>query len=271
MKEVNVVMEKLFTSAKEALSEPVTQQELDNLSQVQSNTYKDIVVLDVDEVIVNITPKWVYKIYQHKEDFTEFFDLSQPYDPSKEQDALRVLYRNNYYLDHWLLKDEIDPATIHRPTYEKVVEKMIDLYNVDNFYDDLKPTPLVNGLLSALSKKKQILSKIIIISKVAGEHSEASKTRFLKETFSSYMDKVDIYYVDKKEKKSDVLKALPKDEKERIAAVYEDYNNNIVDLLTNGDLRTVQIFSPSFRYNLPNTKYLNLLKEYDCQLHRYSY
>lgn len=259
----------LITSQKDLLSQPANKQEIEDMNTFYSNTNKKILVSDVDEIIVNITPKWVQRIYDEREYFDNFFNLDDEYDPIKHY--LKVLYRPDYYINNWLLKPELKERMTRQHKIQ-LIKDMISVYDTNDFYDDLEPTSLGVTLSNILNyKAKDLVDKLIIISKSSGDASSESKIRFLKKLFAGNNDKVDIYIIDNTEKKSDVLKILKKDELNNVAAVYEDEPSNIADMIMNGGLKNTQIYMPSFNYNRPNKKFYDLLEKANCQLIRFDY
>lgn len=245
----------------DSLSDEQQKQVIDQLSQFYSNPSKDVIIADVDEILVNITPKWVYRIYQNKDYFGKFMKLDKNYDPYDS--IMKVLYRPKYYLNAWLQKPGVDPET---EAYQDMVEKMIDLYDDDSFYDDLNPTLIGEALQSALVSGK--LRKLYIVSKVT-PNSQDSKTRFLKRTFTGNMDKVSIWYLDNADNKSDAVQNF--NDLDKVTAYFEDLNSNVADVLQNTALNTVKIYSPNFTYNIPSKKYYDLIAKNNSELIRYQY
>ncbi len=259
----------LITNQKDLLSSPVTDKEIHDMNTFYSNTDKRILVADVDEIIVNITPKWVKRIYEHRDYFDQVFNLDEKY--VYEDQYLKVLYRPDYFINNWLLKPELR-SSITRKQKINIIKHMNEIYDTEDFYDDLEPTSLGMTLANILNyNAKDLVDKLVIISKVVGDKSADSKVRFLKELFTGNNNKVDIYLVDNNEKKSDALKVLKEKELNSIASVYEDEPSNIADLVMNGNLNNTQIYMPSFNYNRPNKKFYDLLENNGCQLIRFDY
>lgn len=231
-----------------------------SVEEFMSNTNKTHIVCDVDEILVDISPKWTYLIYQNKEYFGEYMNLDPNFDLDKHY--LNILYRPTFYLNHWLMKPEHQVDT---PEMQDVLTKMLDLYDNDTFYDNLKATKLGSSI--ALAAKSKLISKISVISRVTGNNKE-SKVRFIQNLFRGSMHKVEIYLVSETEKKSDVFSSLGND----IASLYEDELNNIKDILSNSDnARDLQIFMPSFQYNALDQEVIDLAKNKGCSMHRFDY
>jgi hypothetical protein len=173
--------------------------------------------------------------------FNEYLRLSEDFDITKHE--ISVLSRPDFYLDRWLIRKEV----FDNHTEEEVANmqsKMMDLYNLDEYYyDDLQPTSLAKGI--AFTLKQPILKKVTVVSRVTSRNTE-SKERFIKRLFSGSMNKVDIYYVEKGEKKSDVISNLGMN----INAIYEDEVSNINDIIKNcNNFTNGQILIPSYGYN----------------------
>ena len=211
-------------------------------NNVQKNN-KSWVVADCDEVLVRISPKWVHLMHEKEnfDYFNNFFRLSKDFDIEKS--APVILSRPEFYIDKWLMrKDILENHTIEEIAQAK--KRMMDLYNVPDYYDNLKPTSLGKSLSFAV--KNPILERLVIVTRTTPE-SLATKERFLKELFRGSMNKVDIYYVETNEKKSDVIRNLGN----KISSIYEDEISNIEDIVTNcNNLEYCQLFIPSYGYNV---------------------
>lgn len=211
---------------------------------------KKHIVADCDEVLVRISPKWVYLMHspENFEYFNRFFRLNEGFDLKKH--ASIVLNRPQFYLNKWLLRKDI----LEKNTIEEInecVDRMMSLYDSSDFYDSLVPTALGKSL--ALAIKQPRLERLSIVTRVTSENVD-SKEKFLKTLFQGSMSKVDIYYIEADEKKSDVISILGDD----IAAVYEDEVNNIDDIINNcNNIGQSTIFVPSYGYNvnIPQSTY----------------
>jgi len=263
----------VYTTAHEATkNKNLTSAEVKQLNSFYSNPTKKTLICDVDEILVNITPKWVSEMVKHRDELGKYFDLDEDFD--YQRDYAKVLYRPYYMLDHWLLKQDVDQDKVYVPDFNKYIQKMMDLYDTADFYDDLPPTKLALGLaqtLGSTANGKPLVDKLIIISRSSGTKSENSKTRFIQELFAGNMDKVDTYYITGKEQKSDVTLSLNKDELNQIAAVFEDENKNVVDYLQRGKINSTKIYMPSLNYNRPNLEFKNIVKASKSELVRYMY
>ena len=98
-----------------------------------------VLAVDCDDVLVNITDKWVRKLLDHP--------IISTYFKVKHHDEMRLsnsaLTRSNYSLLEWLEITDKEHASI-----------AYDLYFKDpTFYDDLNPTPFAESLTSAALDK----------------------------------------------------------------------------------------------------------------------
>lgn len=267
LEQAKMIEQSLIRSEKEALSKPLNKEEINTINNFYSNRSKKIIITDVDEILVNIAPKWVKLTYDHKDEFKGFFKFKKDFDVKKNN--AQILYRPYYRLDRWML-DERNLNKLPLSEAQKYLDKFLDLYNQPDFYDDLVPTRLGSALASALTVNK-LLDKIIVISRVTTDVSADSKTRFLKRLFRGYMHKVEILYVGEKESKADAIKTIPADQLRQVAALYEDENRNVAEMLGETDLNTIQVYMPNFNYNKPSLEFENLIKENNSELKRFDY
>src|SRR5699024_6559575 len=132
---------------------------------------------------------------------------------------------------------------------ESEVQEMLEKLNNEvifhpNLYDMLKPTQIANSI--AQMTRTSMVDKVSVVTRTSDNNLE-SKERFLKKLFKGSMKKVDIYYVEPDEKKSDVVSMLGED----IAIIYEDEIKNIEDIVyTCDNVKDLQIMIPSFGYNV---------------------
>ena len=218
--------------------------ELNLGNQFTYNTDKNEIIVDMDGVLCHIDTKWVGKMHEpaNFDYFNKFLRLSKDFDPRLHD--VTVFSRPDFYLDKWLVrKDIFDKFSDSEVT--EMRERMMSLYNDDDtFYDNLFPTDL--GKAIAFTLKQPILKKVTVVSRVTSNNT-ASKERFIKKLFTGSMNKVDIYFVEKNEKKSDVINNL---NGSKINAYYEDEISNVDDVIRNcKDFKDSQLFIPSYGYN----------------------
>ncbi|QXN67878.1 hypothetical protein FPHOBKDP_00124 [Listeria phage LPJP1] len=236
---------------------------MENLNiDMNDPTKKKHIVVDCDEVLCNISPKWTYLIHQEKDYFGKYMNLIDNFDIDLHYNM--VLSRNKFYLNQWLIKDE-SYTNYSEDEMDEVLRRMMMLYETEDYYDNLKPNPIVESL--ALSIRQPILDRISIVTRTNAKNLK-SKERFLKNCFQGVMNKVDIYFVENDENKSDIIKDLG----DGIAAIYEDEVKNIVDILDNcNNLDKSLIYVPSYGYNNANLDLYTKAEEKGTQLRYYSY
>lgn len=239
----------------------INQEAVDELSTFYSNPDKNIMIADMDEILVNISPKWVGLMYKEKDYFSKYFNLDDDYIAAR--DYLRVLYRPVFYLDGWLTKKDVDKNT---EEYHQAINHFMDIYDNDTFYDDLGETILADSLRTALSSNR--LNKLYIVSRCTPNNID-SKKRFISRIYEGQLNKISFWNVDSNDQKSDVIKNF--NDLDKVAALYEDENKNIADILTNTPLNTIKVYSPDFGYNHPNQKLKDIISENDSTLTRYEY
>lgn len=209
-----------------------------NYTEEEMNTGH--VVADCDEVLVNISPKIIKLMHDDFDYYNQFFRLSKDFDLNTHTDV--ILNRPEYYIDQWLVRKDV----YEKFTEDEVNEARMRLQNEiifkEDLYDDLLPTNLGRSLSYTVSTP--LMKKLTIVTKTSDNNLE-SKERFLKNLFRGSMDKVDIYYLESDENKSDVIKTLG-----YVTRVYEDELSNVEDIVMNCDnVRQNSIDIPSLGYN----------------------
>jgi hypothetical protein len=190
-------------------------------------------VLDVDEVLVNVTPAWVAKAKAHP-DLGNLPTLAA-LPPGGSALASVVFARPVYFLLDWLKI----PAHL-RGVFDS-------LYRDDGeFYDDLPPTPFASGV-AALLKFPGAVGACHIISHVMGDGDavNASKMRWLDRHIDSRDGRVSIHLLELGTKKSDVMLRHCK-EPDSFA---DDSMLNVLDVMATKGLNPRQILIPRMGYN----------------------
>lgn len=199
-----------------------------------NNKYNGL--FDCDEVIVDITEKWMKLIYNVHE-------LKQYFTPEiiKVMDNGLVNLREEYFIAKWLkVTDKTHLETLHN-VYDKC----------NTFYDDLDVTPF----FKSFEKTAKVFNRIDVLTKVTSneinnETSLRSKLNFLVRAFDiikmSNPDlKVFIHRVPLHEKKSDFINKLDL----RFNMYAEDLHFNVDDVLLNTDKHNYEILMPLTGYN----------------------
>jgi len=214
--------------------------------EVLFGTDKKHIVVDCDEVLVNISPMILALIHDKKSGnfdyYNKYFRLAEDFDIDLHEE--RILSRPVFRVDEWLVRPDI-----YDNFEESEVQEMLEKLNNEvifhpNLYDMLKPTQIANSI--AQMTRTSMVDKVSVVTRTSDNNLE-SKERFLKKLFKGSMKKVDIYYVEPDEKKSDVVSMLGED----IAIIYEDEIKNIEDIVyTCDNVKDLQIMIPSFGYNV---------------------
>lgn len=218
------------------------------------NIEKMNIICDVDEIIVNQTPKWCKKIFEYSKTDKEFANeikvCKELLDPNI------VLARDKYYLNEWLKNDNLESIS------QENFKKMMDLCFEDkNFYDDLVPTKMglaLNGLCNT-----DRVEKIYFITKNAKNGNWDSKLRFLERYF--FVDgKTEIIRVPLNKSKSEYINKYVKD-KDRVNVLLDDEPNNIKDILANSlsNNTLVVLFPIHCGYSLARNTTVEELEEYE--------
>ena len=230
-------------------------------------TNKRNIVVDCDEVLVRISHKWVHLMHvkENFDYFSQLFRLSKDF--SLGRDYEKVLQRPEYYLDKWLIRNDV--LNNHSlEDFNEARRELVKLYtDSEDYYGDLPPTNFANSL--SIIGRNSAVDKITIVSKVhkGNEDLDNSKIAFIKNLFNGMNHKVDIYLVDiDGEKKSDVINQL-----DNVGLVYEDELENIKDIITNSEgLSDMDIMIPSYGYNGGlEQKYYNLAAERNINIKYY--
>lgn len=206
-----------------------------------------IIVSDFDDVLTYIAPKWFKKIMENKEYFKKFLNLPENFSPNQ---ANNILYRNEFYLDRFLLKK----LPFDEKELEECFKKLNDIYIEDpNFYDDLLPSAIARSLSITLGQS--MVKKLYIVTRSV-ESNFDSKQALIQRMFASNMNKVEVVFIDKNEKKSDFIKTLS-----RVDLLIDDELKNIYDILENCEnVRNADIYIPSMGYNKPTKKLRELVE-----------
>lgn len=95
---------------------------------------RPVVAVDMDEVLVYISPEWYERMWAERGRLSEWFKLDEKLTPEQ------VLARDIYYLDVWLSRDPGGPPPEGRKAF-------MDLYSKHGgFYENLEPTPMCAGV-----------------------------------------------------------------------------------------------------------------------------
>lgn len=215
-------------------------------------------VVDCDEILYNISPKWCKLIYENKEIFKKYFRidvLERAINEGENFDDI-ILSRDKFYLNEWLKKDDIEKLP------EEIFKKFMELYDTEDYYDDLKPTAMGIGI-GRLSYSPQV-KKVYVLTRHMHESNRESKLRAIRGLFPSH--KLEIRTIGAGEKKSDVIKDVDVSN----GFIFDDEISNIKDYLKNAENVThCNICLPILGYNQPDDEIIKLLEEREVCLLTY--
>ena len=202
------------------------------MNSILSGNKKIHVLTDMDEVLVNISPKWIMNVYNHPQLDGKFNrekvdSLLDYYDDFIEA----LLLRDEYYIEKWLEIEDESAKALCRNIYEQ-----------DNtFYDDLGATHLANELRFALARGAITLT---VISHCVNEQSAASKKKKKKKFFDGLT--VEFICVPLNEKKSDEVIAR----KLNYQVFIDDMVKNAEDIMTLTGAPDKNFMVPYLGYNM---------------------
>lgn len=208
------------------------------------------VVIDCDEVLFEISPKWAKKLIPLKNELSNYLDietLEKEYLKGEEHFRDFVLCRREFHLNKWLAKKDIKEASINE------MLAFLSVYD-ENFYDDLKITNM--GRQIATTSMTNLINRIYIITRTSNVNIE-SKRRAISKYFTN--PKTEIIYVGENEKKSDYINKIDMTK----GIILEDEMENIIDILDNcKTLDQTTFYIPEYGYNDPGLeKYKDVIQK----------
>lgn len=227
------------------------------MENLESRILDANLVVDCDEILYNISPKWCKKMYEMKDIFEPYMrmDILQRAIEEGEDFENAILSRDKFYLNQWLKKEDVEIP-------DDINQKFMDIYNQPDFYDDLKPTAMAIGI-SRLSYCPNV-KKVYIITRHGHNGSKDSKLRAVKGLFPS--NKLEIRFVGTGEKKSDAIKDIDLTN----GFIFEDEMSNVKDYLVNGkNVTHCNICVPILGYNMPDEQIIKLFEEREVCLLTY--
>lgn len=218
-----------------------------------TNKEDNILVSDIDETIVNISPKAYRTLVEKRDIFEEFLDFSTIYTPDQ------VLQRDTFGLDVWLLKDK------KKPLPEELQKKFYEIFDDENFYDDLNLT-LFGESLKDFSKLSN-MKAIYLVSHCVGEKQINSKLKLLKRVYSNFIDEGKIFFqpLDMSIKKSDFMKEI------EWTSFADDHLGVIEDVITNSISFGKELLIPRLGYNSETEKFMRMCDSLNIHYHYFTY
>jgi len=198
--------------------------ELYDVDKIISNG-KKLIISDLDECLVNITPKWIL--------IGKELGIFSPEITSED-----IFNRKHYYIS-----DFIDWERIKGHIKDKSIKNKDDLakiiYNQKGFYDDLAPTKLGIALSRFLDNK---LIDLVIISHHSCEKSRDSKIDFIKKYFPSCQ----YYIINTNQRKSWIVNGQKLND---YTTFIDDSLINIYDMIVNSNSVGKEFIIPKYGYN----------------------
>ena len=206
-------------------------------------------IVDCDEILVNISPLWVKKLYALKAELNEYIDLDQFDKFIDNFDELNeyVIRRPVFYLTDWLKRKEIKELP------KDIVDKIMGVYTEDkDFYYDL---PL-NKMAVSLNKfsRHPSVKKVYVVTRCSSTINFKGKEELIKTLFP--MTKLEIITLKIGEKKSDFIKHIDI----KNGFIFEDELSNIMDYLNSGVCHC-NFYIPKLGYNYPTKDLMALASE----------
>lgn len=207
-------------------------------------------IIDCDEILVNISPKWVKLILEKKDEFEDYFDFAEIEKVKHDHYELTklVLNRNAFYLTDWLKRRDVEVLPTH------IVNRFMELYHSEDFYHDLPLTKMAVAL-GKLSYHPSIL-KVYVVTRVTDNISNLkSKDALIQSLFPH--SKLEIIKVPPKAKKSDYIKNIDI----KNGFIFDDENGNLMDYLVNAKVSECNFYVPRLGYNRPSIEMLRIAEE----------
>lgn len=209
-------------------------------------------IVDCDEILVNISPKWVRGIVEKRDIFEPYLDLTEV-----DKALLRgeipfknlVMNRPEYYLNKWLKRPDVDEMP------EEIFEEFMKIHHTKGFYEDLNLTKM-GVAIGQLTNHPSVI-KTYVVSKIgrgAVETCLDSKTRLIQSIIPN--QKLEIIYVPAEEKKSDYIVSIDI----KNGFIFDDENRNLLDYLESG-VSECNFYIPRLGYNRPPMRLLEMADE----------
>jgi len=176
-------------------------------------------------------------IHDEKEFFDKYFNLIEGFD--FETHYLDVLKRKEFYLNKWLMKNDLN---LSADELNHVTEKFMSLYDNDYFYEECEPTQMAEGIVKL--SLQSFVKKIHIVTRTT-PNTHKSKKRFLDSYFSN--PRFNTVFIEPGEKKSEFIKTL-----DDVDMFVDDELSNIHDFLDNTKHKNTDIYVPLTGYNEPD-------------------
>lgn len=209
---------------------------------------KKVLVADFDDTLALSAIKHYQLILdsKHIDKYKQYMDL-QPM-------SNRFFYnRSNYYTIQWLKKPEVEKI----PT--EISEEIIDLFNLPNFYDDVKPTKF--GMAVKEYLKEDFCEKVYVVSHCLSKTAINAKMAWLDRYYGSKaIDKIEFIATGSTEKS---IPLIERGIKWDIFA--DDRLECCIDVVLYAEGFGNEILIPEFGYNKPTERFTNLVEKFNLQ------
>jgi hypothetical protein len=196
-------------------------------------------VFDMDEVLVDISPTQYNDIRMNWIRFSPWFkDLGS-------KTPKEVMGRPVFYMDEWLMKDEINSSPSEKKKATAVVREMFfRAFFSKDIYSRLKPTKFAEKtIMNKTFMEHKRVNRVYILTRCTGPEMVEYKNKFVKKWFNH--PKVEMITVKLDEKKSEVLKRHGVNWN----LFVDDEIKNIIDFSENFDLKGKEFLIPKTGYN----------------------
>lgn len=212
------------------------------------------VVLDVDEVLTNISPIWVALMCKEYDYFSKYLNIPRNFHFDK--DYYKVMLRPYFLLEKSYGNDYLN--SLPKDEFDKFVTKQLDVINCDSFYTKLcEPTKLFKSIKTLM--ESTYFNKVYFVTRCLSDNKKG-KVEFLERFLGKdNIRKSELHLLDLHEKKSDYINSLT-----NVDVIYDDELTNVIDIMKNCPMnmeRGTDIMIPLHGYNIPYDEIFDLSDE----------
>lgn len=211
-----------------------------------------VIVSDMDETLVNITPKWIKLIAENIDAYSDV--MIKPSDKALElliKYPESILLRDKYPLtDFFRMREDLVDV---EQSKKELNDRFLELLSDEDFYLDIPLNPFGVGSAMAIATKDKV-DKFIILTHSPNDIMDKAKVKFVEKHFND--PKVELVPLRFNEKKSDYLNSI------EFGTFADDSFSVIMDVLENDKESGHEIIVPNFIYNLkPTIEHFDKIKE----------
>lgn len=198
-----------------------------NVSELSGNF-----IIDMDEVLVNLSPPQYNAIRANWRKYNRFFkDFGL-------LTAKEVLSRPVFKLSDWMIKEEYDNPETRKYIYSLIAG---DFFSTD-CYANLQPTEFARKTIMKRAFMEHVrVKKVYILTRYVSDVMLESKKKFIKKYFNH--SKIEVIGVPLHAKKTDYIKGLSWN------ILVDDEISNIRDFAENLDIEGKEFLIPKLGYN----------------------